>query len=257
MGIKISNLPPIVTPDLTDIFPVVQDGVTFQETITQLGTLFESLFATAGANSNITSLSGLTTPLSVDQGGTGRASSTAFAVICGGTTSTAAQQSIASVGTTGQVLTSNGAAALPSFQDGGNSITAWTPYTPTFTGFGIATGIEIWSRRDGDDLQVRGRFTSGTATGVEGRMTLGFNGTDSNVTSSSVNITSIQMAGAAIVDFNLAASFTTLIESNVKYITFGAQGSGNSGLTKLTGAALLGTGGTISFISSIPVDTFP
>ena len=56
------------------------------------------------------------TGLPVAGGGTGRASHTAYAVICGGTTTTAAQQSIASVGTTGQVLTSNGAGALPTFQ---------------------------------------------------------------------------------------------------------------------------------------------
>jgi hypothetical protein len=36
--------------------------------------------------------------------------------LCGGTTGTAALQSIASVGTSGQVLTSNGAGALPTFQ---------------------------------------------------------------------------------------------------------------------------------------------
>lgn len=65
----------------------------------------------------------------VTLGGTGRASHTAYAVICGGTTSTAAQQSVASVGTVGQVLTSGGAGALPSFQDpsGGGD--------PTIVGF--------------------------------------------------------------------------------------------------------------------------
>lgn len=52
----------------------------------------------------------------VAQGGTGVASATAYAVLCGGTTSTAALQSIAGVGTSGQVLTSNGAGALPTFQ---------------------------------------------------------------------------------------------------------------------------------------------
>jgi hypothetical protein len=67
MGVKISNLPVIVTPAFTDIFPVVQSGVTYKETFTQLS----SLFATAGDNSNITSITGLTTPLSVPQGGTG------------------------------------------------------------------------------------------------------------------------------------------------------------------------------------------
>lgn len=49
-------------------------------------------------------------------GGTGVTSTTAYAVICGGTTSTNPLQSIAGVGTSGQVLTSNGAAALPTFQ---------------------------------------------------------------------------------------------------------------------------------------------
>lgn len=52
--------------------------------------------------------------LSVVNGGTGRALSTAFALICGGTTSTGAQQSVAT-GTAGLPLLSGGAAALPAF----------------------------------------------------------------------------------------------------------------------------------------------
>lgn len=59
------------------------------------------------------------TDIAVDAGGSGRSSSTAYAVICGGTTSTAAHQSIASVGSSGEVLTSNGAGALPTFQAAG------------------------------------------------------------------------------------------------------------------------------------------
>lgn len=59
------------------------------------------------------------TGLPVAGGGTGLASVTAYAVLCGGTTSTAALQSIAGVGTSGQVLTSNGAGALPTFQAAG------------------------------------------------------------------------------------------------------------------------------------------
>lgn len=55
-------------------------------------------------------------PIQVAKGGTGVASNTAYAVLCGGTTGTAAVQSIASVGTSGQALTSNGAGALPTFQ---------------------------------------------------------------------------------------------------------------------------------------------
>jgi len=66
------------------------------------------------------------TGLPVAGGGTGRASHTAYAVICGGTTTTTAQQSIASVGTAGQVLTSNGAGALPTFQAAGGGFPSGT-----------------------------------------------------------------------------------------------------------------------------------
>jgi len=58
-------------------------------------------------------------PAEVAKGGTGVATNTAYAVLCGGTTATGAIQSIASVGTADQVLTSNGAGALPTFQDAG------------------------------------------------------------------------------------------------------------------------------------------
>ena len=56
------------------------------------------------------------TAVAVNKGGSGRATSTAYAVICGGTTATNQHQSIAGVGTTGQLLTSNGPGALPTFQ---------------------------------------------------------------------------------------------------------------------------------------------
>lgn len=49
-------------------------------------------------------------------GGTGDTSFTPYAVICGGTTTTGNLQSIAGVGTASQVLTSNGAGTLPTFQ---------------------------------------------------------------------------------------------------------------------------------------------
>jgi hypothetical protein len=64
------------------------------------------------------SIAGIT-DLVVADGGTGRSLATAYAVVCGGTTSTNPHQSVASVGTSGHVLTSNGAGALPTFQEGG------------------------------------------------------------------------------------------------------------------------------------------
>lgn len=84
------------------------------------------------------------TDVPVADGGTGASSLTAYAVLCGGTTSTGAVQPIASVGTAGQILTSNGAGALPTFQTaaggGGayefvSSATASSSTTIDFTGF--------------------------------------------------------------------------------------------------------------------------
>jgi hypothetical protein len=78
--------------------------------------------AASGANSDITSLTactsitGLTTPLTVAQGGTGAATlTTAYGVLAAGTTATGSLQNIGT-GTSAQVLTSNGAGALPTFQ---------------------------------------------------------------------------------------------------------------------------------------------
>ena len=55
----------------------------------------------------------LTTP----QGGTGKGSFTAYSIITGGTTATGALQNVSGVGSSGQVLTSNGASNLPTWQN--------------------------------------------------------------------------------------------------------------------------------------------
>ena len=62
-------------------------------------------------------------PISVSEGGTGKQSFTTYAVVCAGTTSTGALQSIASVGSANQVLTSNGDSSLPTFQNAPTSDT--------------------------------------------------------------------------------------------------------------------------------------
>jgi hypothetical protein len=54
--------------------------------------------------------------LGVDRGGTGIATTTAYSVVFSGTTATGAFQAAAGPGSAGQILTSNGAGALPTFQ---------------------------------------------------------------------------------------------------------------------------------------------
>lgn len=48
MGVKISQLPAVVAPALTDIFPIVQAGVTYKETCTQLSGLIDTTLQASG-----------------------------------------------------------------------------------------------------------------------------------------------------------------------------------------------------------------
>jgi hypothetical protein len=59
--------------------------------------------------------------LPVALGGTGDSTMTAYALLAGGTTSTGALQQVSGLGTLGQILTSNGAAALPSWASAGST----------------------------------------------------------------------------------------------------------------------------------------
>lgn len=123
----------------------------------------------------------LPVPLPTAQGGTGLTSTTAYAVLCGGTTSTGNLQSIASVGTTGQVLTSNGAGALPTFQaisPSGGKVGAWVLFngtgTPAVTASGNVTSItdngvglytiNITTALTSANYAISGSASGGTAT---------------------------------------------------------------------------------------------
>ena len=106
--------------------------------------------AKSGANSDITSLSGLTTPLSVPQGGSGVATLTANGVVLG---NGASALSATAVGTTGQVLVGNTGAApswatltgigVTSFSAGTTGLTPSTATTGAITlagTLGVANG---------------------------------------------------------------------------------------------------------------------
>jgi len=53
MGKKISDLPNIVTPALSDVFPVIQSGVTYKETMAQLSSLFATGFSVKANTTDI------------------------------------------------------------------------------------------------------------------------------------------------------------------------------------------------------------
>jgi hypothetical protein len=105
-----------------------------------------------------------------------------------------------------------------------------------FVGFGTPTNIQIETRREGGDLLFRGKFTTGTTTGVEARMNLKFNGQSLTSAGSSV-IPSLQQAGDMLNAVSSALFFRSavLIEPSVGYVTFSAQTSTLNALTKRLG----------------------
>ena len=122
-----------------------------------------------------------------------------------------------------------------------------------FTGFGTVTAIETQCKREGSDLLMKGKFTSGISTAVEARLALKFNGVA--LTSKGVSVIPTVQAASGGGGYSTAgASMTSvLIEPSVAYVTFGVQASGAATLTKVNGSSFLTTG----VVYSIPVARIP
>jgi hypothetical protein len=111
----------------------------------------------AASNVTITggSITGIT-DLAVADGGTGASSFTAYSVVLGGTTSTGPLQNVTGLGTSGQVLTSAGAGAVPT----------WT--TPT-SGGGAVDGV-FWENNQ--TITANYTVTSSKNAGTFGPVTI-------------------------------------------------------------------------------------
>lgn len=181
---------------------------------------------------------GWTGQLSVPRGGTGLASATAYAVLCGGTTSTSAFQSVASVGTSGQVLTSNGAAALPTFQNNSAGFASGTKLL--FVQTSAPTG---WTKDTTLNNNSALRVVTGTAsTGGTVDFTTAFTsqsvaGTNAGYTLTLADIPSHQhtggAAGSQAVGSGASHSVLPAIAQNT-----GASGGGGSHTHTFTGTAI-------------------
>ncbi len=89
-NVKISGLPSASAGGSAQEFEVNDSGTSKKLTGAQVKTFVNSDRAASGANSDITSLSGLTTALSIAQGGTGATSAAGAVTALGVTTAAAA-----------------------------------------------------------------------------------------------------------------------------------------------------------------------
>jgi hypothetical protein len=127
--------------------------------------------------------------------------------------------------------------------------------TSSFTGFGTVSNIETQCKRQGGDLLMKGKFTSGVSTAVEARISLPiWNGVQLS-SEGTTRIPSIQQSGLFSANIATTAGYANdiaaLIEPSVTYFTIRTPGS--SSLTKANGSAITGSPATPSFNVRIPV----
>jgi hypothetical protein len=126
---------------------------------------------------------------------------------------------------------------------------ATASYTPVLTGFGTPTNVEFEFDEDGEYYNIRGKFTSGTPTAVEARIGL----PNSAISASGAMLPSIALAGKLTYSIASAVDTIILAEPSVSYVTIGVQNSGNAGLTKQNGNAIISNGQLISIIARVPI----
>ena len=125
-------------------------------------------------------------------------------------------------------------------------------YTPTFTGFGTVTGVSCYESRVGEFNEIDCRFTSGTPTATEAR----------------VSLPGTNISGSTISTLEIAGTYTrgssdgnhggfSLREAGVSYITFTHQStfSGNAsiGLAKANGDVTVGGATVFQFTARVPI----
>lgn len=116
----------------------------------------------------------------------------------------------------------------------------WTSYSPTFTGFGTPSVSECFHKRKGSDLFIQCRFTSGSTSAVEPRISL-----PSGLTTSSTIVPSIMSKGVYYRNSAGASAASKgssiLAEPGVGYVTFGNQdvfsGSNSNWKSKVSSAS--------------------
>lgn len=126
----------------------------------------------------------------------------------------------------------------------------WTAYTPTFTGFGTVSGVECLNKRTGSDALIKCKFTSGSATATEARISLPTGLTSADTT----KIPSIQSVGTFYRNVgSVGNALTSLIEPSVGYVTVGQVSSSGVPLTKANASSFTGAGEVLFFNARVPI----
>ena len=175
------------------------------------------------------------TPVTAAYGGSGLSTLTAYAVLCGGTTATGNFQQVSGLGTTGYVLTSNGAGVLPTWQvsAGSGTVSPGTandlafyqttsntvsPLASATNGVLITSGLGVPSISSTLPSAVQGNITTvgtiDTGTWHGSLIGLAYGGSNANLTASNGGIVYSTASAMAILSGTATANQVLLSGSS-------------------------------------------
>jgi hypothetical protein len=125
--------------------------------------------------------------------------------------------------------------------------TPWVSYVPGTTGFGTIGTTDMWWRRVGDSVEIRGRFNTGTTTGAEARVDL-----PNGMTVSSAKLATATPVGQWYSGSAIATPGGVLAGPGFSYLAFVSGASGASSFATLNGNQIHGTT-AFAFHATVPV----
>lgn len=131
----------------------------------------------------------------------------------------------------------------------------YVAYTPTFTGFGTVSAVSFYSKRVADELVFHGTFTCGTSTAVQAQITLGFNGTNANVTAANNTklTTGGNVMGSGFYSAANTVSAVVIPAPGLGHFYVGVQSATTAGFAGANGNTICSSGQTLSIYGRVPI----
>lgn len=124
----------------------------------------------------------------------------------------------------------------------------WTAYTPTFTGFGTPSNVSCFHKRDGADLIVQCKFTSGTSTAVASQITL-----PGSLTVDSTWAPNNRHVGSTAYSVASGSQRQVIANGGNGYVQISCQDGSNIGLNACNGSTIMSSGESISLLFRVKI----
>ncbi len=126
---------------------------------------------------------------------------------------------------------------------------AWKAYTPTTNGLGTISGVNLRWRRVGENAEISGYFTPGTATSSEARIGLPFDLTSNTPGTDDISV------GMLYKDDSIQTNYTLLCDYDDTFVTIGRQRftAADNPLSSRNGNSIFGTSVRTSIRATVPI----